>query len=67
MTDIETPLHPNARRFNGRLIGEVFVRVNMDLSQLNDSFRLFSERALIVQMRMMEFNKPLSLINLSGV
>ena len=64
---VDTPLHPCARKVKGRLIGEAFAKLGMDMSQLNDSFRLFSERALVAQYSMMQLNTPLALIAVTGV
>ena len=65
---VETPLHPHAARIaHSRLIGEAFVRLGLDLSQATATFRELSERAMLVQMSMIQVQKPLSLITLSGV
>jgi hypothetical protein len=65
MRDVETPLHPRARK--GRLIGDAYISVNLDLTQMCDSFRLISERVLVFQYQMTMLQKPLSLITLTGV
>ena len=66
--DIETPLHPSARKAKRvRLVGEAYIRMGFDLSQVNSSFFELGERALIVRMSLAQLNKPPSLITLSGV
>jgi hypothetical protein len=68
MRDIDTPLHPRAACLaHHRLIGEAYVRLDLDLSQMSDTFRLVSERMLMLQYSMIQLQKPLSLITLTGV
>jgi hypothetical protein len=65
---VETPLHPHAARIaHSRLIGEAFISLNVDLSQAASSFRAMTERMMLAQMAMLQIQKPLSLITLSGV
>ena len=65
---VETPLHPHAALgAHSRLIGEAFISLNVDLSQAANCFRVMTERMMLVQMSMLQIQKPLSLITLSGV
>lgn len=72
--EIETPLHPNARKSQGRLLGDAFISMNVNLSQMRDAFCTLqteierSDRLWRMQLLSMSMlNKPLSLITLSGV
>jgi hypothetical protein len=73
--EVETPLHPSARRTGGKIDSSVCFRLDpgeyifplRSLRQVSDSMDELRRTMQLASLSMLQLQKPLSLITLSGV